>query len=282
MAGGPPKRVAAIVLAGSRRGEIDPVATAFGVRAKARVTAFGQPMINRVLQALSGVPDICEIIIVVEPNQLIQSDLDACSGTPCALVTPQQTLSQSVLTAMASSEGAEKFLVTTADHPLLTPDILTDFLDQTHPEDDIAIGLVDRDTIQRTYPGAQRTYMKFGARSVSGANLFVLNRQRCGVALKLWVGLEAKRKSPIKMAWSLGILNLLRFCVGSRSLEAVFKRLSGITNCKITPKMIGHADAAIDVDKLSDLLMVDGILARRHLEQQSSDYGWSKYETNTI
>ena len=97
-------------------------------------------------------------------------------------------------------------LVTTADHPLLRPEIIRHFLAGARASGaDLCVGFARRAAIEAAFPGTRRTYLPIGARDLSGCNLFYLANARAVHALRLWQAVETERKHPWRMARRLGL-----------------------------------------------------------------------------
>ena len=62
---------------------------------------------------------------------------------------------------------------------------------------------------------------------------------------------------------AIGPLTLLRFLLGRLTLAAAVQRLSAIIGASIAAVEMPFAEAAIDVDKPSDLALAERILAGR-------------------
>src|SRR5262245_52992553 len=114
----------AIVLAGQRRGAVNPLAARAGVSHKCLAPIAGRPLIAHVLATLTAVPDLAAIRISVEPGA--KAELEpviapfAAAGVPISLVASAARLSDSLVAA--SGHDAGPFLVTTADNVLVTPE----------------------------------------------------------------------------------------------------------------------------------------------------------------
>ena len=258
------ERYSAIILAGKRPG-VDPVAAAHGEIYKAMVPVCGAPMLTHVAAALCRSDRISDIIIVAGEGlsdvRQIDGLLDACNGKPVTECGAKETLSESVLGAIASRPDSERFLVTTSDHPLLTPAMVDDFLDAADAEQGIAIAFVERQTIERRHPGMQRTYLPFRGAKISGANLFAFNGKQGLHAIEFFRHIERNRKSPLKMVSTFGLVNLIGFLLRAFTPEQAFQRVSKLLKCTVRPVLLGHANAAVDVDKVSDLETVNTIFA---------------------
>src|SRR6187549_2797825 len=97
----PDKPVIAIVLAGQRRGAINPLAARAGVSHKCLVPIAGKPLVAHVLATLVTLPGLAEIRISVEPEaqhglQLVLAAF-AASGVAIHLVPSEARLADSLV-----------------------------------------------------------------------------------------------------------------------------------------------------------------------------------------
>jgi hypothetical protein len=97
---------------------------------------------------------------------------------------------------------------------------------------------------------------------VTGANLFALNSRAVFPALSYWRSLESDRKKPWRMAWKLGPSLLLSFLLRRLSLIEAFGAAGRKLGVKARPVRIPFAHAGVDVDKLADHSLVEGMLKR--------------------
>ncbi len=260
----PERSVIALVLAGSR-GPTDPVANHAGLPHKALVPVAGVPMLLRVVRALRDTPLVRQIVLCIEPALL-----DADPAVTAELrrdslrfIPADRTPGLSVLRAL--DEIAEPFplLVTTADHPLLTPAIVGHFLAAAPTDADISLGLATASIIGTAYPDAHRTYYRFAGEGYSGCNLYLLRRPAARRAVSFWAGIERFRKQPWRLVLAIGPLTLGRFLLGRLSMEEALRRLSALAGASVRAVELPFAEAAIDVDKPSDLVLAEAILAKR-------------------
>lgn len=255
----------ALVLAGSRRGEGDPVARYRQVAHKCLATAGGVPMLVRVVRALRGSPRIGRILVSVDDAAVVDQlpELAALRDAGgLESLTSAAGLSRSV--ADAFELAGPPLLVTTADHALLDPAMLEAFLsaaDRTGA--DMAVGLAAAATITASYPETKRTYLRFRDGGYSGANLFALRTAAAGQGIAFWVRIERERKQPWRLARAFGpallVAYLLRLCTLQQAMALVSRRIGA----QVAAIPIPIAEAAIDVDKPADLDLVESILARR-------------------
>jgi CTP:molybdopterin cytidylyltransferase MocA len=249
----------AIILAGQRPG-VDPLADAFGETFKALVPVGGRPMVARVVETVLNVPAIGKIVILCQQPEDIKTVLPV--DPRLTYVESQSGISQSILTVAGSEAAPWPLFVTTADHPLLTYSMITHFLEAS-VDADVAVGMVERATILAAYPENKRTWIKLRGGAWSGANMFVLSGEAARAALTLWVSAEKDRKQLFKLFWHFGPLIALRAITRTISLQDGIAALGRRLGLSARAVALPFAEAAIDVDKLSDHQQVEAILAIR-------------------
>ena len=244
----------ALVLAGSRPSTIDPVAAAEGVSHKALVDVGGMPMLARVLHALRAAG--IEHIAVSADAPEVLSLAYALNAIP---VPPGKGPSASVAAGFATM--GPPLLVTTADHALLRPQWIADFIADTPPHADVAILLARRALVEAALPGTRRTWLRFADGAWSGCNMFLLNTPAAAAAIRTWEAVEAERKQPWKIAARLGAGTLLSYLSGRLTLAEAIARLGDKVGLKAVVVAARDGLAAVDVDKIADLVQVRQILS---------------------
>ncbi|MDH2134278.1 HAD-IB family phosphatase [Sphingobium yanoikuyae] len=253
----------AVVLAGQRPG-VDPLAEAFGQTHKALVQLGGQSMLDRVLRTLLASPSIERIAVLAQaPDALFVGDV--AWAAKHARITPLASIggiAQSIAHVAGGVASPWPVLVTTADHPLLTPDIVESFLAQAD-DTDIAVGAVERKTVLARFPASKRTWLKFADGAYSGANLFALRNARTDAALTLWAAAEQDRKQAFRLFLHFGPMLAARAITRTISFRAAISAAAyrlGVTARLVALDM---PEAAIDVDKPSDHQLAETILRQR-------------------
>jgi CTP:molybdopterin cytidylyltransferase MocA len=257
---------AVIVLAGDR-GPDDPVARMTGATCKALSPVYGVPMLWRVIETLHRLPQL-QTILVVGPRQSI---LDTHPELEQKLreagvrwIPPGTSPSASAEQALAALPAQQPVLITTADHALLLPDMVTTLISGSQGHD-LAIGMVPYSTVRAAYPGTRRTVLKLGpGEGFCGCNLFAVNTANGRRLITMWRQVETQRKHPARMIIGLlGLWSVLRYLCGRLSLTEAMAQLSkraGLDACAV---MLKQPEAAIDVDSTADLQLVESILANR-------------------
>ena len=240
-----------LILAGQREGVVDPLCAESGVERKAIIPINGRPMINYVLDALD------------------QADLQSpyhVSGFDAGYdgrLTQSPSAPGPAGSARAALEAGIEYpvLMTTADHALLNKAMLESFLSQARASGaDFCVGLADKTIIQPAYPHVRRTYLKFKDRSVSGCNLFYIARPDGVAAIRFWEKAQHLRKQPVKLAKSLGWGVLFRYVFGRLTLDGAIDYAAKKLGISAAAILIPIAEAAIDVDKPDDRILVEQIL----------------------
>ncbi|CAN5309960.1 hypothetical protein BH11PSE5_BH11PSE5_22790 [soil metagenome] len=253
----------AIVLAGQRPG-VDPLAQAFGHMHKALVQLEGQSMLDRVLRTLLASPSIERIVVLAQvPDELLVGDVTWAAAH--ARITPLVSIggiARSIAHVAGRAAVPWPVLVTTADHPLLTPAIVEAFLARAD-DCDIAVGAVERKIIMAHFPTSKRTWLKFSDGAYSGANLFALRNVRTTAAVTLWAAAEQDRKQAFRLFLHFGPMLAARAMtqtIGFDAAIAAAGRRLGVTARLVALEM---PEAAIDVDKPSDYQLAETILRQR-------------------
>ena len=247
----------AIVLAGQRPGE-NVFARSHGVQLKALIPVGGRPMVERVIETLLAAPSIGNIVVLAqEPDRLAT----VLPGDPrVRTARSQRGIAQSVR-AVAGRDAPFPVLVVTADHALLTVDMVETFL--AGSGGDVSAALVDRATVESAYPETRRTWLRFSDGDYSGANLFALTNERAQAALDLWSGVEQDRKKALKLLTSFGPILAIRALTRTISLDKALAALGKKVGIEAKAVRLPFAEAAIDVDKQADLELVEEILKGR-------------------
>ena len=255
----------ALILAGSR-GPADPMAQAAGVSHKALAPVGGVPMLLRVAEALRESGRFQRLYVCIEDASVIFKvpGLEAMHRNRLLeTIAAADSPAASVAAALKRIDLAQPLLVTTGDHPLLTPAILERFLDLAPKDCDLAVALAPADVVSAAYPGAIRTFYKLGGKRYSGCNLFLARSGKVAAIAAYWRKLEAFRKHPLKLIWNVGPLAFLKTVLGLMTPEDAFAHLSRKAGGVIKHVELPIAEAAIDVDKPADLELAERILATR-------------------
>jgi GTP:adenosylcobinamide-phosphate guanylyltransferase len=263
----PSQRFSALVLAGSRGGGGDDLASAQGEQHRALIPIRGVPMLVRVIRTLRAAPSIGPILVSIDdPAALagVAELRELVAAGALELRRSETSPSRSVVAVLESQPAGQPVLVTTADHPLLTPAMVEHFTQAcARPGADLCVGLVTATLLRAHYPESTRTYLPMRDDLYSGANLFGFLTPQAKRAAEFWVRAEALRKQPWRLALAFGPRALFLFWRRRLDLDAAFERISEVIGARARAVRMPFAEAAIDVDRASDLALATQILAKR-------------------
>ncbi|MBC7907663.1 MAG: NTP transferase domain-containing protein [Rhodospirillaceae bacterium] len=248
-------KLTVLVLAGQRAGG-DGLARAFAVPHKAVLPMAGRPMGEWVMDALRGCPAVGRILVAADWRSL--EGLARDNWVP---VVAGSTIGETVEAVL---DGVPlPLLITTIDHPLLTPAIIEEFLGKVPVDCDCAVAVARDETVQGAYPEAKRTYLRFRRARVTGCNLFLLAGPSARKVVRFWTHMDSHRKDPGAMVRALGWGSLLLWSLGLLTLEGAARRLSRRVGARLAVVEMTSPEAAIDVDKPEDVRLAEKILAYR-------------------
>lgn len=256
--------LSALILAG-RRGDDDSLAASHGASHRALLPVAGVPSLLRVVRTLRASARIGDLHVSIdEPARISEVPELAALLDAQQLTLHQSAASPSQSVASVLGNGSTPFLVTTADHALLDASILNFFLDAMNAsKSDLLVGLVPRTLLETGYPETTRTYFHFRRGSWSGANLFGCRTQRAREAVNFWKRVEQHRKRPWRMISAIGVDLAVLYITRWIDIDDAFTRVSKKIGASIEKVAIPVAEAAIDVDRESDLELATRILNER-------------------
>lgn len=257
----------AIVLAGQRASG-DPVALHTGAACKALVEIDEQPLLLRVLAALQQATQIGAVKIAGPEAQQRDSNAqlaDLCT-TEIEWHSPQATPSTSAYQIMQALAPTQAALLTSADHPYLSPELADEFCQRSlASKADVTVGLAPYDLVGQRFPTMQKTVMRFSDAGYCGCNLFGFMTVEGRRAADFWRQVEDARKSPLKVISLLGWWPLIRYKLGCLSLEAAMRLLSKRLGLRVEAIILPYGEAAVDVDSVDDYEIVQrDFQQRRH------------------
>jgi GTP:adenosylcobinamide-phosphate guanylyltransferase len=232
-------------------------------------------MLERVLRTLCSTPCIGDIVISIDRPELLDAfpgivKLRADRGGRIVVVRSADSPSRSVLAALEEGSREQPMLVTTADHALLSVEIIEHFLAEAEARGgDLTVALVAESLLQARFPESIRTYLPFAGERYSGANLFAFLTPRARRAVEFWTRAESFRKRPWRLVATFGVGALVQFLLRRLDLDAAFERVSSALDVRVEAVTLPQPEAAVDVDKLADLALVNRILEQEAVAQEA-------------
>jgi len=265
----PDSRFDVLVLAG-RRDPNDALARRAGAPHRVLLDVAGEPMLLRVLRTLRSHPRVARLELCSDSPDLIAAIPELANmlaNCDFELIGARDTPSLSVLAALDAhaadpNAGERPLLLTTADHALLDHAMLDFVFERALASPaDLLVGLVSERVITGRFPEAKRTYLPLRGARFSGANLFVLMSDDARRVIEFWRRAEHDRKKPWKLVRHFGLGSLALFLAKRLDLRAAFERVSRTIGVRVEALEIPIAEAAVDVDKFEDWMLVNEILS---------------------
>jgi molybdopterin-guanine dinucleotide biosynthesis protein A len=220
----------------------------------------GLSLVGHVVAALQHARGIGRIA-VVGPSALEQVLPDGLVVVPDA-----GGIMDNVMRAAQALDGAGSILVAAADVPLLTGDVIEEFLAAcTRLPADFHYAVVPKEAMDRQFPTAQKTYVTLSDGTFCGGNLMLVN---AGVLDRVRPFVErmiAARKKPWLMAQMFGWATVMKMVSHQLSIAELVARATEITGIAVQPVIIPRPELALDVDvgKPENLELIRHALERR-------------------
>jgi len=255
----------AVVLAGDRS-KRDALVERSGAGAKALLDLGGEPMVLRVLRALGEARAIRRVVLAGPEREVVDRApalVRAGDGAAVEWQPPRVSPSTSAYEVMEEIPAEEPVLLTTADHPLLTAEIVDAFARQSLVDDvDVTVGLAPHAVVLEGYPGIRKTVLRFSDGEFCGCNLFAFLTPEGRQIAAFWRKIEQQRKKPLRVIGMLGWWAVIRYRLGLLPLEEALAKLGKRLGLRIRAVVLPYANAAIDVDSIADLDLVQTTIDR--------------------
>lgn len=253
----------AIILAGGIPQPEDPLYSYSKGDAKALLDVAGKPMIQWVLDALSGAKHVDNVIIVgLSPKNKLKSK------KPVHYISNQGRMLSNIVAGIDKSleldKKTEYVMVVSTDIPALKSEMV-DWLAEKCMEtkDDLYYGVCTSEVMEKRFPGSKRTFTKIKDMQLCGADINVTHVRMATEHLDMWESLIGSRKSPLKQAGTIGLGLLWQVFTRSITLDELVAKISNRLNIKGRAIIWPHAEACMDVDKPHQLELL-----REDLEKQ--------------
>jgi len=260
------EKFTALVLAADR-GPDDPVAEAAGVPCKSLTPVGGIPMVFRVVNALEASCEVAAINLCGPPESIVNktADLgDLIASGKVKWYANQATPSASAYHVLQRLPDEDPVLLTTADHAMLSARMVDYFCSEARATGcDVVVGVARHETVTKAHPQTRRTATRLQDGAYCGCNLFAFLTPSARLAADFWRQVESQRKKPLRVIRILGWVAVLRYLMGRLSLNEALDRISHRLGFKAGAVIMPFAEAAVDVDSVSDLELVEKIVAEK-------------------
>jgi len=239
----------------------DPVAAATDVPHKAMLEVAGQPLVNRVIDALQQAQRVSDVVVVTAPDSPVQQIL------PAGVAWTESSGESFVDTITAGLDyhtGHEHTLLATCDLALLTAEAVDHFVAEALDSGaELCYSMVRAERAELLYGTEDHVVVRLRDGSFIGGNLALLSRdfiRREGQRLKT---AYAGRKNPIRLARMLGSRFIWRYITGRLAVADIVERAGQILGCQAMVVNSPYAEIGFDLDKPEHIA-----IAQRHLQEQ--------------
>ena len=258
-------KVTALIMAGKRSGVLDPLADRAGVAQKCVVPVNGIPMVARVTEAVSKVPEVDAIRIVAhEPDEIAAQPVIAklIEEGRLSFAPGQFNIVDSVF---SGAQGVDfPLMITTADNCLVTPEGYSEFINKAlAAQAGGAAGLARKEDVQAADPEGQSKFYQFKDGGFSNCNMYWIGDENALSAAEIMRGGGQFVKCPSRIIKAFGFMNLIRFRLGNGSKEKLFQQISKRFGFNLVPIELSDGHYAIDVDNERTFNVTEKILKRR-------------------
>jgi GTP:adenosylcobinamide-phosphate guanylyltransferase len=232
-------------------------------RPKAMIPLVGKPMVQWVLDALTGVERIDRILMVgLGPDEGLRSPKLA------RFIPDQGSMLRNVIRGvdamMELNPVCHQVVISSADIPLITAEIVERHLDSCAGTDlDMQYGVVERSVMEGRFPNSRRSYIRLTDGEYAGADLFVINPEIVYSNRQMWEELMGSRKSIINQARIIGLGTLLRLLFRRLSLRDAEIRVMRALELTGRAVPVVDAELGMDVDKPFQLEICRQVLETR-------------------
>lgn len=255
-------RMNALIMAGSNPADPGALARAEGVASRALIEVGSRPMVARVADAVRGSPRVAGVAVLGLPAGSVALPPEVIQLPAAGDLMDNLTAG---LRFWAERQPADQRLfILGADTPLITPEIVTWFLDACQPADrDIYYGIVRRETVMAHFPDAHRSWLRTRDGRYCGADLFLAHIPTV-LAHETWLrSLTARRKHVLAELRMVGWGWVVRLLLGQIRLWELRAAVERLLALRAGIVVLPFADIAMDVDKASDLAAVRHAAAQR-------------------
>jgi molybdopterin-guanine dinucleotide biosynthesis protein A len=266
----------AIVLAGGIPQPEDPLYSYSKGDSKALMDIAGKPMVQWVLDALSGAKHVDNVIIVgLSPKNNLKSK------KPLYYLSNQGRMLSNIVAGVDKSLELNKknqyVMVVSADVPALKPEMV-DWLVEISMEtkDDVYYGVCTREVMEKRFRNSKRTYTKLKDIELCGADVNIAHVSMTTDHLDMWETLIGSRKSPLKQAGIIGLGTLWSVFTRSITLDQLVDKVCKRIGIKGRAIIWPYAEACMDVDKPHQLELMRKDLAKQQKKANPASKAKSK------
>ena len=247
-------KISAVILAGA---PADPELQAkYSIKNRAEVPIAGKPMVQYVLDALKGSPNVGNISLI--------GDIQ-CEGAD-KVIPSAGSMIDNLVAGVGACEG-EHVLISTSDIPMLTSEAVEDFIRRCGDlSADLYYAIIPKPVCEDRFPGMRRTYVRLAEGTVTGGNMAIISSEFVRKNAEYLRHVFEVRKKPLKLAGLIGIGVLIRTIIaqkiwaGAINIRLLEKAAGRMLNADLKAVITPCAEIGADVDNIEQALYLEDML----------------------
>lgn len=212
----------------------------------------GKPMVQHVIDAVKKVEEIDDVVIVgpEELNEVTENNYN--------IIIPEGEMINNIKRGIEALNNQNHILIITSDIPLVTPEIIREFLHRCEKEKkyDLFYPLISKEINLKKYPEVERTYVHLNEGVFTGGNLVLVSPHIIQGPLDWYNRILNLRKKPLQMSKMLGFKFIIKFIFRKLSISDIEERITEIIDHECKALIFEYPEIGFDVDKPSDLKMM--------------------------
>lgn len=258
----------AIVIAGGIPRPEDPLYAYSHGDSKALIDVAGKPMVQWVLDALSGARQVDNVIVV----GLSAKNPLTCKK-PLHYVSNQGRMLSNIVAGVNKSLELNKrnkyVMIVSSDIPALKSEMVDWLVDTCmKTKDDLYYGVCPKDVMEARFPNSKRTYTPLKDMKVCGADMNITHVRMATEHLDMWESLIGSRKNPFKQASLIGFGTLFALLTRQLTLEDAVARVCDRIGINARAIVWPYAEPCMDVDKPNQLELLREDLSGQQQQAQ--------------
>jgi molybdopterin-guanine dinucleotide biosynthesis protein A len=254
------EQIDAVILAGGAPDKADPLLEYTQAQKKALIKIGGTKMVRYVVEAIAGSSRIGRIFIVgLSPEDGVES------AVPVEYVEAAGSMLDNVVAGiervMEIDPDVERVVVSSADIPLLTTEMVDYFIDTCLETDhDVYYTIVEKSSMEARFPGSRRSFVPLRGGSFAGGDLNMAKVSAIQANLPLARQALEARKNIWQQVKLLGLGTLIKFALRRLTIADAERVASRASGCQGRAVITPYPEMGMDVDKPHQLDMVRAIL----------------------
>jgi GTP:adenosylcobinamide-phosphate guanylyltransferase len=246
----------AIIIAGGIPEPDEPLYEYTPGQPKALLDIAGKPMVQWILDALSGAETIDRVVLI----GLSEEDSLECTKE-ITYVSNQGGMLQNVRAGMEKvleiNPDANHVLGVSSDIPAINSEMVDWMVKENEGTDlDLYYTVIRRKVMEERFPNSNRSYTRLKDAEVCGGDMNMIRATTVRTNDELWDRIVAARKNVFKQAALLGYGNLILLLSRQLTIDGAVKRVTKRMDITGRAVFSPYAEIGMDVDKPFQLEIV--------------------------